>query len=337
MTLPSISPEYVPIRHIESGGQADVYEVRHVLGGRFAARVLREAWDPMAREDFRKCIDRQLRAAGPRVVPILAYNVNAHRPFMILEYMPHGSLADAILRRRDKFTLVEALLIAESLAQALADAHEKGFAHGDFKPGNILQNADGVWMLSDFGSAVTVDSHEIFRAPRWVGTPAYAAPEQLRGITMQASDVYALGVVLVELLTGARESAPADLTSIGQRHGAAASGLPEILARLTARDVRLRPSARDAAQLLRNARRAAALFGMSPLGVSPQAPASSFAARVARPSRSDDTPDWLKALVLIGGTVATAAVANRATKSWDPSVGRYRGSDGKFRGSGLFE
>src|SRR5689334_3573084 len=100
MKFPTITPDYVVIRHIDSGGQADVYELRHVvLGARYAGRVLREAWDPLARDEFRKTVERHLRAAGPRVVPVLAYDLNAPRPFMVLEFMPHGSLADELARR----------------------------------------------------------------------------------------------------------------------------------------------------------------------------------------------------------------------------------------------
>lgn len=118
MTLPPISPEYLPIRLINSGGQADVYEVRHIGGGRYAARVLREAWDPIQRIEFQRAAERQFRAGGHGVVPLLAYNAVASRPFMILEYMPKGSLADEIQRRVGRFTLVEALTIGHALAES---------------------------------------------------------------------------------------------------------------------------------------------------------------------------------------------------------------------------
>jgi eukaryotic-like serine/threonine-protein kinase len=339
MTFPLISPEYIVIRHIDSGGQADVYEVRHVQGGRFAARVLREAWDPLARADFQKCIERQVRAAGPRVVPVLAYNVEAPRPFMVLEYMPQGSLADEIRRRANGFAIAEALSISSSLAAALADAHAKSLVHGDFKPGNVLRNAAGVWVLSDFGSAVTVGSRELLRAQRWVGTPAYAAPEQLRGTTCHGSDVYALGIVLHELLTGSTKPASSGLADIVARHGFAAVGLPELVARLTADDPRFRPTAREAVALLVAAWNQAVGQHISmPTGVSGLSINSGGASsRGPVVPTGTDTPGWLKALGWAATAAATVGIANRATKTWDSSLGQYRGSDGKFRGGGPFD
>jgi eukaryotic-like serine/threonine-protein kinase len=342
MIFPTLSPEYVVVRHIDSGGQADVYELRHAAGGRYAGRVLREAWDPVARGEFRKTIDRQLRAAGPRVVPVIAYDAEGSQPFMVLEYMPNGSLADEIGRRQGGFPLVEALSVAQSLAQALADAHAKNLVHGDFKPGNVLRDAAGVWKLSDFGSAVTLDARQVLRVTHWVGTPAYAAPEQFVGRAMHASDVYALGVVLFELLTGSCAVSFEGLTEVTRQHGPAASGIPELVARLTAQDARLRPSARDTVSLLQEALRrarpvvsaASAAPARMPV-VSPPRPA--MAPQFATASSQDAASGWLKAVGVLGALFLGAAAVNQTTKSWDPAVSRYRGGNGRFRGGGLFE
>lgn len=339
MTLPPISPEYVPVRLINSGGQADVYEVRHVGGGRYAARVLREAWDPVQRKEFQRAAERQVRAAGPGVVPLLAYNVAASRPFMILEYMPKGSLADEIQRRTGRFTLVEALAIGQALAEGLASFHAKGLAHSDFKPGNALQTNAGGWVLCDFGSAATVSTQEIFRADGWAVTPPYTAPEQFQGVTSQASDIYALGVVVFELITAARSVTANALLQINSVHGRLATGLPELIARMTAVDPRQRPTARAAVALLNAARRVAA---------PEQAPTSDPGALVVRPSMipvstsalsasSGEASPLLKFLGTMGVALAAAAVVNRGTKRWDSDADRYRGFDGKFRGGGLFD
>lgn len=338
MSLPSISPDYVVVRHIDSGGQADVFEVHHVRGGRYAARVLREAWDPIAREDFRGSIARQLRAAGPGVVPVLAYNTTVTRPFMIMEYMPNGSLAAEVERRQSGFGLREALSIAVSIAEAVADSHAKNVVHGDVKPGNVLRNRAEAWVLGDFGSAVTVGSKEVLRASRWFGTPAYAAPEQLQGVTVQASDVYPIGVMLCELLTGSRELTVSGFVDVGARCGSSADGLPILLAQLTAADPRMRPSAREAAGLLRNLLRR--LNDAEPV-IPPLAGRSTASKHtVPQPAVPQPavlgSPVWLKALGLLNTAFVAAAAANRSTKSWDESVARYRGSDGKFRGNGLF-
>jgi eukaryotic-like serine/threonine-protein kinase len=345
MTFPILSPEYVVVRYVDGGGQADVYELRHAAGGRYAGRVLREAWDPVARDEFRKTIYRQLRAAGPRVVPVLAFDADGPQPFMVLEYMPNGSLADEILRRPGGFPLVEALSIAESLAHGLADAHAKDLMHGDFKPGNVLKNAAGTWKLNDFGSAVTVDAKEILRATRWVGTPAYAAPEQFLGRALHASDVYALGVVLFELLTGSCVIDFGALVGVTSRHGQAGAGLSGLIARLTAREPQLRPSAPEAIALLRDAlRRATPLAPPPAVAAAPPVvvprptfqPAPMFR-NVSPAPPSLGAPGWLKAAGLLGAFFAGAAVVSHSMKTWDEGVGRYRGSNGKFRGGGLFE
>lgn len=339
MTLPPISPEYVPVRLINSGGQADVYEVRHVGGGRYAARVLREAWDPVQREEFQRAAERQMRAAGPGVVALLAYNVAASRPFMILEYMPKGSLADEIQRRAGRFTLVEALAIGQALAEGLANFHAKGLAHSDFKPGNALQTNAGGWVLCDFGSAATISAQEIFRADGWAVTPPYTAPEQFRGVTSQASDIYALGVVVFELITAARQVTAERLLQINAVHGRLATGLPELIARMTAVDPRQRPTARAAVALLNAARRIAAP-GHAPT-LEPQTlvvPMMTVPGPApAPPTPSGESSPWLKFFGTMGAVLATAAVVNRSTKRWDGGAGRYRGSDGKFRGGGMFE
>ncbi len=247
------------------------------------------------------------------MVPVLAYDISGPQPFMIMELMRGGSLAHELRKRTAGFPLGEALALGESLAVALADAHAKGIAHCDFKPANVLRNAQGVWVLNDFGSAATVSSRELLRAPRWAITPPYAAPEQLRGVVSQASDVYALGVVIYELLTRSTSIGSPALMALGQRYPG--TRLPELLAKLTAQDLRLRPKAREVVSLLREIRR-----------------------NLNRPTHppSAGGPSLLQGLLTIGGIVLGAGLLNQSTKTWDPNSGRYRGSDGKFRGNGLF-
>jgi serine/threonine-protein kinase len=329
MTFPDLGPEYIIIRHIESGGEADVYELRHSLtASNFAGRVLREGWDPLARASFADGVMRQMRATGPGVVPVLAFNFEAPQPFAVMEFMRQGSLADEIARRKGPFPVREALSVAHALATTLGDVHHKKLAHLDFKPGNILKAADGGWRLSDFGAAVTVSSKEILRAPRWVCTPEYAAPEQLKGLKSQASDVYALGVVLTELLTGKRKLDVGDLLA---RVGSASTEVATLIARLTAADARARPTAREAVGLLAELERRLPGRNVEP------APVVAVATRPAPAPAPAPKSSALPALGAVFGGLLTAALLNRATKTWDPNVDRYRGSDGSFRGGGFFD
>lgn len=337
MIFPEIGPEYVLVRYIASGGQADVFEARHKRGGgRFAVRLLREAWDDIACDEFKKSAERQIRAAGPRVVRVLACDLDASHPFMVLEYMPRGSLADEICRRTEGFTLSEALAISRSLAVALSDAHAKNLAHGDFKPGNVLRNSAGAWILSDFGCAITVGPAEVLRAQRWLGTPTYAAPERFRGEACLASDVYGLGVVLRELIAGSADAPDGVLTELVARHGTKAAGLPELIARLTALDHRQRPTAREAVALLTEAWRRAA-GPTSPLHSIPTGSRAPTAGNPSVISAGGSRSGWGQVLGWATILAGAAAIANRSTKSWDPSVARYRGFDGKLRGGGLFD
>lgn len=310
------------LRSIGHGGQADVYLVRlRKTGGFYAGKFLREAWDPFAREAFKREAMRQDRIAGDHVVPIVAWNLDAEKPFIILEYMPHGSLADE-LRRRGRLEPIDALTMTRQIAVALADMHARGVIHRDLKPGNVLRSPDGRLKLNDLGYAATLTLAEFVRAPGFVGTPAYAAPEQMLGVASAKSDVYALGVILYELMMGVplpRTTPPS------QVHGAAASHLDLLVARLSAEEARFRPAAAEAVSLiddaLRNLRAAnPPKLVLPPLRAPQPAPAPQ--------ANSGSGWGWL-----FGAAAAVGAIALLSGRgsTWDSSVGRYRGSDGRFK------
>ena len=152
------------VRSIGHGGQADVYLLRNRASGSvFAGKFLREAWDPFAREQFRNEAERQARVAGRNVVPIVAWNLEAERPFVVLEFMPHGSLADEIMRR-GRLPPRDALVAIRAIAVAVAELHSRGVVHRDLKPGNILRASDGRLVLNDLGIAATMTFSEYVRA-----------------------------------------------------------------------------------------------------------------------------------------------------------------------------
>src|SRR5262249_3052224 len=129
------------------------------------------------------------------------------RTFITMAYLEGGSLADRI--ERGPLPVREAATLVRTLAEALEEAHRRGIVHRDLKPANVLHNARGQPVVTDFGLArrLTPLSAETLSAQGVVGTPAYMAPEQVNGDTAAigpATDVYALGVVLYEVLTGTR-------------------------------------------------------------------------------------------------------------------------------------
>ena len=123
-------------------------------------------------------------------------------------FLPESSSTGAALNRKlDGVPQppVEAAQVVEILAQAMHAAHQRGIVHRDLKPANILMTADGIPKITDFGLAKRLDEDPALSSEGAVGTPSYMAPEQALGLTNQigpAADVYALGAILTEMLTG---------------------------------------------------------------------------------------------------------------------------------------
>lgn len=145
------------------------------------------------------------RLSHPHLVTVLDAGITDDRPWLIMELVPGENLADAL--RRGPLDLERTRHIGTGLARALAAVHAAGVAHRDIKPANVLLGAAGDRVrLTDFGVARLLDgSADITRTHQTVGTAPYLAPEQLRGERVTgAADVFALGLVLLECLTGKR-------------------------------------------------------------------------------------------------------------------------------------
>lgn len=209
-----IQPDYIDryklIRVIGSGAMGVVYLAHdegidryvaiktihnHLLHGEDGA-------DWMAR--FR----REVRAAGrclhPNIVTIFEYGTHNNLPYIVMEYVQGRTLRDHLKEQRPML-LGNALTIIMQVLQGLSFAHANGVVHRDIKPGNIMLLSDGHVKVTDFGIARIEAVHNMTQAGMALGTPSYMSPEQYDGNEVDLrSDLFSVGVVLFELLTGVR-------------------------------------------------------------------------------------------------------------------------------------
>src|SRR5690606_14410887 len=140
----------------------------------------------------------------PGVVVVHDYHSGPDVAFLVMEYVPSKSLAQ-VLGESGKLPPARAMELVAQAAEALQAAHDAGVIHRDVKPGNLLVTEDGRVVLTDFGIARTAASAPLTATGALIGTMSYLAPEQVQGKPATVrSDVYALGVVAYECLTGVR-------------------------------------------------------------------------------------------------------------------------------------
>jgi serine/threonine protein kinase len=182
--------------------------------------ALKRLAENLARDDdLRARFQREARLAAklahPNVVRIYDVGVDDDdRPFIAMEYVEGETLA-ALVSRRGPLPPREVAELGIQACRALAAAHEAGLVHRDVKPQNLLLRTDGVLKLGDFGVAVGIEGTRLTMAGTVLGTAAYLAPEQARGEDVTAAaDVYGLGAVLYELLTGRPPRNPATLAEL---------------------------------------------------------------------------------------------------------------------------
>jgi eukaryotic-like serine/threonine-protein kinase len=199
---------YRVVRHVANGGMASVWAAEDAILGRLVAvKVLAQhvAEDPSARTRF----EREARTAArvsdhPNVVTIYDVGEHAGTPFIVMELLSGGSVADR-LRGGRSLPRSRALAWLQHAAAALDYAHSEGIVHRDVKPANLLLDERERLAVGDFGIARAADDSSLTQVGQVLGTAAYLSPEQAVGkAATAASDRYSLGVVAFELLTGRR-------------------------------------------------------------------------------------------------------------------------------------
>ena len=205
------------------GGMADVYRAEDERLGREVALKLvppEFARDPDRVERFEREVRAAAKLTHANIVTLFEFDQEGEQPFYTMALMRGGDLKARIRAHPEGMPPEEAREIALAVARALAYAHGEGFVHRDVKPENILFGQDGVPQLTDFGIARAMSSGTRMTATGMsIGSPHYMSPEQARGRAVDGrSDLYSLGVVLHEMLTGRVPFDAADTLAVALRH-----------------------------------------------------------------------------------------------------------------------
>jgi serine/threonine protein kinase/tetratricopeptide (TPR) repeat protein len=207
-TLPTARQvaDYDILAEVGRGGMGVVYKARHRSLNRLAALKMvlaAEFASPVQELRFRLEAELAARVQHPNIVQVYEIGSYEGRPFLAMEWVEGGSLANRLDGK--PWPPGEAASLIETLARAIDVAHGEGVVHRDLKPANVLLTEDGMPKVTDFGLAKKLDEDGQTPSGSVLGTPAYMAPEQASGkraLVGPAADIYALGVVLYQLLTG---------------------------------------------------------------------------------------------------------------------------------------
>ncbi len=204
---PSAVPGYEILGELGRGGMGVVYKARHLKLGRVVALKMILAGGHAGAADlarFKTEAEAVARLQHPNIVQIFEVGEHGGLPFLSLEFCGGGSLDKKLAGT--PLPPKEAAALVETLARAVQAAHDKGVVHRDLKPANVLLTEDSTPKITDFGLAKKLDADAgQTRTGAVMGTPSYMAPEQAGGKTAEmgpACDVYSLGAILYECLTG---------------------------------------------------------------------------------------------------------------------------------------
>ncbi len=222
---------YKILRPLGYGGTATVFLAEDIHLQRQVAIKLFQAQES-EKADFLRRFAREARVLArldhPNILPIYDYGEQNEHAYLVIPYMPGGSLRD-FLQQQHPVEVQQTIRLISQVLQGLQYAHEHGLIHRDIKPGNMLFKANGTLLLSDFGlvkviagpdslaSIIAQDSNSI-ATYSITGTPDYMAPEQILGQATQSSDIYAIGIVLYEMLAGSRPFSADNYLSLLMKH-----------------------------------------------------------------------------------------------------------------------
>lgn len=199
--------------------------VVHARDPRFKRQVAIKILPSGSRDDapLKKRFEREAETIAafehPSIVPVYDTGTHRRRPYIVMRYMAGGSLAARV--RQGPLAVVEAIGVLYRIASALDFAHSQGVVHRDLKPANILFDQFGDAYLSDFGIVMLEEATQsLTKTGAIIGTPAYMSPEQVQGDgTVDAfTDIYSLGIILFEMLTGHQPFSADTPTRLMMRH-----------------------------------------------------------------------------------------------------------------------
>lgn len=212
---------YIIREPLGQGGMARVYKgYQEHLDRIVAIKVLPSyyAADQNFVDRFKREAQAMARLSHPNIVTVHDAGEQDGRLYIVMAYMSGGTLKN---RMKHQMELAEVLPVVHQIADALHYAHERSIIHRDVKPVNVLLDADGRSVLSDFGIAKVMESAEqhLTRPGAGVGTPEYMSPEQCRGGSVDPrSDIYALGVMIYEMMTGRTPFQADNYTALAHAH-----------------------------------------------------------------------------------------------------------------------
>jgi serine/threonine protein kinase len=199
--------DYELVESIGSGGMAEVYRARQLtaFNREVAVKVIRSGFSQQ--DEFRARFLREAQAISrlshPNILPLIEFGEENQNLYLVMPLVREGTLRDLIKQRQGPLVLEEALPLFTQLCNAVHYAHAQGFVHRDIKPQNVLLQQYTHILLADFGIARDRAEKTITATGVGVGSAEYMAPEQAVGQADNRSDIYSLGVVLYQMLTGA--------------------------------------------------------------------------------------------------------------------------------------